>query len=70
MGQNSLALETRVTELGRQNEKLGGELEVQSQRASDLETQLVEQKSATASVERDFDAYKEEHKLGGELGAL
>lgn len=24
----------------------------------------------TAAVEREFDAYKDEHKLGGELGAL
>ena len=55
-----VALETRVTELSRQNDKLGGELEEESQWASDLETQLIEQKSVTVAIEREFDAYKGE----------
>ncbi len=37
---------------------------------AELQESLDDQKSLTVSVEREFSAYKEEHKLGGELGAL
>lgn len=65
-----IALETNVTELTRQNEKLDSELAARVENSTALQTSLEEQKAATASIEQEFSAYKQQHTLGGELGAL
>ncbi|WP_372747379.1 hypothetical protein [Litorivivens sp.] len=65
-----VALETSVTELTRQNEKLDAELVTRVETNTALQTSLEEQKAATASIEQEFTAYKKQHALGGELGAL
>lgn len=65
-----IALETSVTELTRQNEKLDSELGTRVENNTALQTLLEEQKAATASIEREFKEYKKQHALGGELGAL
>jgi chromosome segregation ATPase len=65
-----IALETRVTELTRQNEKLDSELAARVENNTALQASLEEQKTATTSIEQEFSAYKQQHALGGELGAL
>lgn len=65
-----IALETSVTELARQNEKLDSEVASRLENNTALQTSLEEQKAATASIAQEFTAYKEQHALGGELGAL
>jgi chromosome segregation ATPase len=65
-----IALETRVTELTRQNEKLDSELAARVENNTALQASLEEQKAATTSIEQEFSAYKQQHALGGELGAL
>jgi chromosome segregation ATPase len=65
-----VALESTVKELTRQNDKLESDLAVQLEVSSDLQSNLEEKKAQTVSIEREFSAYKEEHKLSGDLGAL
>ena len=65
-----IALETSVTELTRQNEKLDLEVATRVENNTALQASLEEQKAATASIEQEFAAYKQQHTLGGELGAL
>ncbi len=65
-----VALETSVTELTRQNEKLDSELAARLEHNTALKASLEEQKAATASIEQEFTAYKQRHALGSELGAL
>ena len=65
-----VALESTVKELTRQNEKLESDLEAQLKVISELQASLEEQKAEAASIEREFSAYKEEHKMSGDLRAL
>ncbi|MAL95874.1 MAG: hypothetical protein CME40_12425 [Haliea sp.] len=65
-----VALETKVNELTRQKDKLESDIATHLEANAELQESLDDQKSLTVSVEREFSAYKEEHKLGGELGAL
>ena len=65
-----IALETSVKELTHQNEKLDSELAARLANNAALQTSLEQQKAATTSIEREFTAYKQQHALGGELGAL
>jgi len=39
-------------------------------RCSELSTALKEQKTHVPSIQREFQAYKEEYKISGDLGAL
>lgn len=65
-----IALETNGKELTRQNEKLDSELVARIENNTALETLLEEQRAATASIEKEFTAYKQQYALGGELEAL
>ena len=65
-----VALESTVKELTRQNDKLESDLAAQVEVSSELKARLEEQKAQAASTEREFSAYKEKHKLSGDLGAL
>jgi FtsZ-binding cell division protein ZapB len=65
-----IALETSVTELSRQNEKLDSELAAQVEINTALQSSFEEQKAATAAIKQEFTAYRQQHALGGELGAL
>lgn len=65
-----VALESTVKELTRQNDKLESDLAAQLDVSSGLQASLEDQKAQAASIEREFSAYKEEHKLSGDLGAL
>lgn len=65
-----VALESTVKELNRLNDKLESDLAAQVEVSSELKARLEDQKALAASTEREFSAYKEEHKLSGDLGAL
>jgi hypothetical protein len=65
-----VALESTVKELTKQNDKLESDLAAQLEVSSDLQSNLEEKKAQAVSIEREFSAYKEEHKLSGDLGAL
>jgi chromosome segregation ATPase len=65
-----VALEISVTELTRQNEELDSELAARVESNTVLQISLEEQKAVTTSIEQEFTAYKQQHALGGELGAL
>lgn len=65
-----VALESTVKELTRQNDRVESDLAAQVKVSSELQASLQEQKAQTTSIEREFNAYKEEHKLSGNLGAL
>lgn len=65
-----VVLESTVKELTRQNDKLESDLAAQLEVSSELQAGLEDQKAQAASIEREFSAYRGEHKLSGELGAL
>ena len=65
-----VALETTVKELTRQNEKLESDLSIQVESNSTLKISLEDQRIETDSVLQEFSAYKEEHRLSGDLSAL
>ncbi|MGB0867182.1 MAG: hypothetical protein ACPGSC_11770, partial [Granulosicoccaceae bacterium] len=65
-----IALETSMKELTRQNEKLDSELVARVENNTALQAAFEEQKAATTSIEQEFSAYKQQHALFGELGAL
>ncbi len=65
-----IALETTVTELTRQNEKVESERAIQVRSNTVLQAELEGQKAEAAAVKQQFTAYKQQHTLGGELGAL
>ncbi len=65
-----IALEASVTELTRRSEKLDSELATWVENNTALKTSLEEQRAATTSIEQEFSAYRQQHALGSELGAL
>jgi hypothetical protein len=65
-----IELEATIRELTGQNGKLVLDLAETTARCSGLSTGLEEQKAQTSSIERDFQAYKEVHKISGDLGAI
>jgi len=65
-----VALESTVEELTRQNDRLESDLVAQVEVSSELKARLEDQKAQTVAIEREFSAYKEEHKLSGDIGAL
>ncbi len=65
-----IALETTVTELTRQNEKVESERAIEVESYTALQAVLEEQKADTVSIEQEFSAYKQQHALDGQLGAL
>tara|TARA_R110001592_G_scaffold254129_3_gene517500 strand:+ start:46288 stop:47316 length:1029 start_codon:yes stop_codon:yes gene_type:complete len=65
-----IALESTVKALTGQNEKLESDLAVQEENSSELQAHLEERSNKADSIEREFNAYKEEHRLSGDLSAL
>jgi chromosome segregation ATPase len=63
-------LETKIRELKGQNGKLESDLAETTARCSKLSTALEDQKAQASSIQNKFEAYKEEYKLSGDLGAL
>jgi hypothetical protein len=54
----------------RQNERLDSDTANLVENNTALQTALEEQKAAAVAIEREFSAYKQQHALGSELGAL
>lgn len=65
-----MALKTTVKELTRQNEKLESDFSIQVESNATLRNSLEDQTTRTDSILQEFSAYKEEHKLSGDLSAL
>lgn len=65
-----VALETSVEELNRQKCKLEAEQAARAESHTDLHAALEKQKAATGAIQQAFNAYKQQHALGSELGAL
>jgi hypothetical protein len=56
--------------LNGQSGKLESALAETTARCSKLSTALEDQKTRASSIQREFEAYKEEHKISGDLEAL
>jgi predicted nucleic acid-binding Zn-ribbon protein len=65
-----VALESTIKELTRHNAKLESDLANQVESQSELQATLEEKRARAASIEREFIAYQEAHRLSGDLGAL
>ena len=63
-------MDTSVTEFTRQSEKLESDLAIRVENNTDLQTALEKQKAAITKIEQEFSAYKQQHALVAELGAL
>ena len=68
--EKAIELEATIRELTGQNGKLELDLVEKAARCSELSKVLDEEKVHASSIERDFQAYKQEHKISGDLGAL
>ena len=65
-----IKLEATIRHLRDSNGKLESDLAGEAAKYSDLSANLEEQKARTSSIQREFNAYKGEHKISGDLGAL
>jgi len=65
-----IELEATIRELKGQNGKLGSDLAEKIAKCSELAIALDAQKSRASSIQGQFEAYKKEHKISGNLGAL
>jgi chromosome segregation ATPase len=68
--EKAIALEAKIRELNGQSGKLESALAETTARCSKLSTALEDQKTQASSIQREFEAYKEEHKISGDLEAL
>lgn len=68
--EKAIEQEATIRELKRQKVKLEADLAEAAARCSELSTTLENQKAQALSIQRDYQAYKEEHKISGDLGAL
>lgn len=65
-----VVLESTIKELTRQNDKLESDLAAQLEVSSDLQSNLEDKKAQAVSIEREFSAYREKHKLSVDFGEL
>ena len=68
--EKAIALEATIRELKGQNGKLEADLAETTVRCSELSTNLEDQKMHVSSIQNEFEAYKEEYKISGNLEAL
>ena len=68
--EKTIELETTIRELKGQNGKLASDLTESTARCSEMSTALEDQKTRVSSIQSEFVAYKEQYKIGGDLGAL
>ena len=64
------SLETTVKTLTRQNEELESQLKKETTRQSELLATPEKERDSANTLARDFENYKKEHRLSGDLGAL
>ena len=68
--EKAIGQEATIRELKGQKVKLEGDLTETAAQFSELTTILENQRAQALSIQRDYQAYKEEHKISGDLGAL
>jgi chromosome segregation ATPase len=68
--EKAIALEATIRELKGQNGKLDSDLAETTAQCSELSTALVTQNTRASSIQSEFEAYKKEYKISGNLGAL
>jgi chromosome segregation ATPase len=68
--EKAIELEATIRELKGQNGKLESDLMEAPAKCSKLSIAVEDQKTQVSSVEREFEAYREEHRISGDLGAL
>jgi chromosome segregation ATPase len=68
--EKTIELEATIRELNGQNGKLASNYEEAEARCSELTTALEDQQSRASSLQREFEAYKEQYKISGDLEAL
>jgi chromosome segregation ATPase len=68
--EKAIELEATIRELKGQNSKLDSGLAETTAQCSELSTALEAQETLTSSIQSEFESYKKEHKIGGEIGAL
>tara|TARA_R110001592_G_scaffold254129_3_gene517527 strand:+ start:75941 stop:76873 length:933 start_codon:yes stop_codon:yes gene_type:complete len=66
----AVELEATVRQMAGYNDSLESELAKEASRSAELSVALEEQKSDRESLQREFDAYKDEYKISGDLHAL
>ncbi len=70
-GRETIAvLETRSKELDRQKRALESELSKEETSRSEVQIALEAERARSESIAREFDAYKKEHNMSNDLGAL
>lgn len=68
--EKAIELEATIRQLKGQNGKLDSELRGTTSQCSELSAALEAQKTLASSIKSEFDAYKREHEISGNLGAL
>ena len=68
--EKNIELETAVRLLTEKNGGLEAELTAAQSEASDLSQALQQEKQRAEALRRDFDAYKDKHKISGDQGEL
>ena len=68
--ERAIELEATIRQLTAQNSTLASELAQQTRQCADVSTTLKDTQARVSSIQREFDAYREEHKISGDLGAL
>lgn len=68
--ENEIELEATIRNLSDENAKLMLGLGAETARGSELSKALNDEQKQVASIQREFQAYKKEHKLSGDLGAV
>lgn len=65
-----IVLEAKIRELKGQNGQLASDLTERAGQCSELSAALEDQKMRASSLENEFESYKEQHKISGDLSAL
>tara|TARA_R110001592_G_scaffold240929_1_gene501181 strand:- start:13274 stop:14293 length:1020 start_codon:yes stop_codon:yes gene_type:complete len=68
--EKTIELEATIRQLTAQNSTLVSELAQQTRQCADVSTALKDTEARVSSIQREFHAYREEHKISGDLGAL
>jgi chromosome segregation ATPase len=68
--EKAIELEATIRELKGQKGKLDSDLAEATAQCSELSTALETQKTRASSIQSEFEAYKKEYKISGNLGAL
>ena len=68
--EKAIELEANIRQLTEQNNRLESDLDQKTAKRSELSAALAQQQAHALLMQREFEAYKEAHKISGDLGAL